>query len=63
MDGNFLISVTVELDPLEYPAEDVKWHAHRIKRALVEMCPNAAVKVKAGRHMWWEPNNDWSRAA
>ena len=63
MDGNFLISVTVELDPLEYQAEDLQWHAHRIKRAVQELCPDAAVRVRQGQLRWWEPNNDWSRAA
>ena len=56
------IDVIVELDP-QTPWDDVKYQEAKIRRLVGELCPDANVKVRAGELRWFDPNDDWSRAA
>lgn len=60
MTTNSLLSVTVELDPSEYPADDLGYHRSRLKRTLETMFPGAAVSVRAGQFRWWDSPDGWS---
>jgi hypothetical protein len=62
VNENYLISVTVELDPAEYAAEDIPYHRQLVKRAVEEQCPGASVRVRSGRYLWCDSNDSWSRA-